>query len=628
MRQTLRIVTSIILGTVSVLTGLAADDPPAKPAAPPAATAPAEPVPPATTPAEEPLPLADTQEVINARYRRFEKTMLEMIRFLEKTDPDRAAILNRAYSKSQSDGVGLQMETLVKILREQNELGDAIERQDGVVNSLQALLDLLMSDDREKELAKEKARIEQYLKDLNKIIAGQKDVRAATERGEPGKSLTPRQEKLTEKTQQLGTQIDSDDHSRKPLQPNKGEGKPNEDAPGSEDQPGEGDSPKSENPDDPAKPKSDQPKSDQPMADEPKATEPKSPEKKPGQNPQPGKSPSKDKPGPGKPEQGDPSESQPGESQPGESKPGESQPGESQPGESKPGESNPNESQPQPAQQPPKTAGREELQKAKKAMEQAIEKLQKERQKDASKNQDEALRQLQQAKERLEEILRQLREEEQLLKLVSMEARFQRMLAQQIAIYNDTVQLDKVPQSDRVSRHQLKSEELSQQQGELVLDASKALTLLQEEGTAVAFPEAIEQMRIDMQTVAEYLKVMNVGQLTQTVELDIIAGLKEMIDSLQASIDKAKEKDQKPKAPQEGQQQSQEEDEELLKKIAELKMLKSLQMRINNRTLKLGQLYSGEQATQPEIIRQVQELAIRQSRIQKATYDLAAGKNK
>jgi hypothetical protein len=57
-------------------------------------------------------------------------------------------------------------------------------------------------------------------------------------------------------------------------------------------------------------------------------------------------------------------------------------------------------------------------------------------------------------------------------------------------------------------------------------------------------------------------------------------------------------------------------------------MLKSLQLRINNRTTRLAQLYTGEQATKPEVVQQVKELSLRQARIQKATYDLATGKNK
>lgn len=585
MRQICRVLATFWLGMFAVLAvGWAADAPTDKVKPTPAIpAAKAEAAPDTPIPAEEPLGLAESQDAIKARYKRFENTMHEMVRFLEKTDPDRAAILNRAISRSSTDGVGLQMDKLIELLRDQNQLGDAVERQDEVVVDLQALLDLLMSDDREKELAKEKARIEQYLKDLNKIIAGQKDVRAATERGEPGKSLAPRQEKLTEKTQDLGKQIDSDDHARTPKKSETGdaESKPSESKPGSEEKP----------------------------------------------KPKPGENPDEQKPGEQKPGEQKPGESKPGEpSKPDETTPSESKPGESKPGESKPGESKPGESKPQPSQEPQKTQGREELQKAKEAMEKAIDKLQKEIQKDATKNQDEALRELQKAKERLEEILRQLREEERLLRLAGLEARFQRMLALQIAIYNDTVQIDKIPQAERVSRHQLKSEEMALQEGELVLEASKALTLLKEEGTAVAFPEAVEQMRYDMQTVAEYLKQQEVGKLTQTIELDIVDGLKEMIDALQASIDKAKEKEQKPMPPQD--QQAQEQEEELLKKIAELKMLKSLQLRINNRTTKLGQLYSGEQATQPEIVRQVQELAIRQARIQRATYDLAVGKNK
>ena len=632
MRQICRVLTSLWLGTFAVLAVGWADDAPVAPPVQPAKAAPAADgatpaCAPAATPADEAQPLSESQDAINARYKRFEKTMNDMVQFLQKTDPDRAAILNRALSRSREDGVGLQMEKLVALLRDSNQLGDAVDRQGEVVTDLQALLDLLMSDDREKELAKEKARIEAYIKDLNKIIAGQKDVRAGTERGEPGQSLTPRQEKLTEKTKDLGKLIDSDDHERKPTKP-KGEGdpkaaKPGESKPG-ESKPGE-DKPGEAKPGE-AKPGEAKPGENKPEESKPKPGETKPEEAKPGET-KPGETkPGEAKPGESKPGESKPGESKPGESKPGESKPGESKPGESKPGESKPGESQPGESSPQDQSEPEKTQGREELEKAKQAMEKAIKKLQKELQQDASKNQDEALRELQKAKEKLEEILRQLREEERLLKLAGLEARMQRMLAMQIAIYNDTVQIHKIPQAERQSRHQLKSEEMSLQESELVLEASKALTLLREEGTAVAFPEAIEQMRFDMQTVAEKLKQQDVGPLTQTIELDIIDGLKEMIDALQAEMDKAKEKQQKPKDQQD--QQGQEADEELLKKIAELKMLKSLQLRINSRTTKLGQLYTGEQASQPDVVRQVQELSVRQSRIQKATYDLASGKNK
>ena len=45
--------------------------------------------------------------------------------------------------------------------------------------------------------------------------------------------------------------------------------------------------------------------------------------------------------------------------------------------------------------------------------------------------------------------------------------------------------------------------------------------LLRDDGTAVAFPEAAEQMRDDMQQVVERLAQAKVGKITQSIEEDI-----------------------------------------------------------------------------------------------------------
>ena len=57
-------------------------------------------------------------------------------------------------------------------------------------------------------------------------------------------------------------------------------------------------------------------------------------------------------------------------------------------------------------------------------------------------------------------------------------------------------------------------------------------------------------------------------------------------------------------------------------------MLRSLQMRINRRTRRMGTMIAGDQATQDDIVSQLRALADRQARIQEATYDLASGKNR
>src|SRR5205085_1480306 len=231
---------------------------------------------------------------------------------------------------------------------------------------------------------------------------------------------------------------------------------------------------------------------------------------------------------------------------------------------------------------------------------------------------------LQKAKEKLEEILKQLREEERERFLAMLEARFQRMLAMQLVVYDGTVKLDKTPREEQSARHAARSLQLARQEDEIAIEATKAITLLRDEGSAVAFPEAVEQMRDDMRIVVSRLERTEIGELTQGIEREIIDALEEMIDALQKEIDKAKDK-KKEEPPKDGQQ---EQEPQLVDQLAELKMLRTLQLRINHRTKRLGRMVEGEQAQDADILGQLQNLADRQARIQKATYDMATGRNK
>ena len=66
---------------------------------------------------------------------------------------------------------------------------------------------------------------------------------------------------------------------------------------------------------------------------------------------------------------------------------------------------------------------------------------------------------------------------------------------------------------------------------------------------------------------------------------------------------------------------------QLVDKLAELKMIRSLQMRIYQRTQRYGQMIEGEQAEAAELIEALRELAERQQRVHKATADLGKGRN-
>jgi hypothetical protein len=257
-------------------------------------------------------------------------------------------------------------------------------------------------------------------------------------------------------------------------------------------------------------------------------------------------------------------------------------------------------------------------------MEQARKELDDAEREGATERQREALRELEQAKAELERILRQLREEELERTLTQLAARFRKMLETQIQVYEGTVKLNAVPTAKRAHDEEIEAARLSRQEMEIVQESDKALLLLREEGSSVAFPEAVEQMRDDMRLVAEWLAAAKVGTITQGVEAEIITALEELI----AALEKAR-KDLEKNRTRPGQQAApgQPTEPTLVHKLAELKMIRALQMRINQRTQRYGRMIEGEQADTADLLEALRQLAERQQKIQKAISDLEQGRN-
>jgi hypothetical protein len=591
-------------------------------------------------------PLSSVQEIISRRFKRFEDTLRKIADAQRKTDPERADLLIRAIGKSKEERISQQMADLIQLLRENKQLGDAIDRQDDLVTHLHSLLDLLLSEDRQKELKEEQARIKKYIEEVNKIIAKEKANRADTERGAPTDEIAGMQKKIAEQAGKLGKQMSKDDEAKLARSRNKDSGK--QSAPKASDgktpdgKSGEGqDGAKSpdKNKDGQSEDNKNGEKAGGKKTDDAKPADGKSADGKPGDD-KSGDGKPKDeksadgKSNDGKPDAGSPGDNKPADGKPADGKPADGKPSEGQPSPGNPSEGPPSESQPsegQPSagapgeQQPQQTPGREELERAKRDMERAIEQLKKKQRNAASDAQDDAIANLQKAKEKLEEILKQLREEERERFLAMLEARFQRMLAMQLVVYDGTVKLAKTPVDDRSDRHAARALQLAREEEQITIEATKAITLLRDEGSAVAFPEAVEQMRDDMRIVVSRLERTEIGELTQGIEREIIDALEEMIDALQKEIEKGKDKKNKEEPPKDGQQQQ---EPQLVDQLAELKMLRTLQMRINHRTKRLGRMVEGEQALDADILGQLQNLAERQARIQKATYDMATGRNK
>lgn len=551
--------------------------------------------------------LSVAQARLADRFKRLEEVVGRLAELSASTDPRRAKLLRDAVAQSREQDINVRFESIVKLL-EDERLSAAAKNQTELQQELDELLSLLLKADRDKELSSQRERVRRYLKELQGLIRLQRGIRARTEGGDELPQLGQDQQNVADNTGKLGADIVENEvdknHSRaddkagnsdngdktgeKPLGGEKQSGneKPND----SQNKPDEGrdDSDKDSNSDGPA---------------------------------ESGESKQSDA------QDGDSSESKPGDSKPSDGKPAESQQ-QNQPGtpSENGGEANGNsQQQPQPEQpQDPAERASKRLRDAQKKMEDALDKLKDAERKGAADEQREALKALEQAKADLERVLRQLREEEMERTLTQLAARFRKMLELQIQVYDGTVRLDRVPEAKRDHDNEIEAARLSRQESQIVGEADKALLLLHEEGSSVAFPEAVEQMRGDMRQIAERLGEVKVDAITQGLEQDVIAALEETIASLEKAI-----KDLEKKKTPMGQPRAAGEPTEppLVDKLAELKMIRSLQMRINIRTERYGQMIEGEQAETDELLDALKDLAGRQQRVHQAAADLARGRN-
>ena len=179
-------------------------------------------------------------------------------------------------------------------------------------------------------------------------------------------------------------------------------------------------------------------------------------------------------------------------------------------------------------------------------MEEAKKRLEKAKKDGAVEEQKLALEELDKAKADLEEILRQLREEEMKRILAMLEARFTKVLQIQREIYGGTVRLDKIPVAERSHAYEIDTGRLSNREAEIVAEVDKALSLLRQEGSSVAMPEAVQQVRDDMQQLVHRLAEGKTEVLTQNIETDVIKALEEIIEALKKAQKDAESKRSRP----------------------------------------------------------------------------------
>jgi hypothetical protein len=557
-----------------------------------------------------PKDLRDDALAISGRYARFERMLTQMADILGRQDPERADLLRRAIGKGREDQVKEDIEKVVELLSK-SELGTATEKQTEIVASLETLLKLLQSEDRRSSVEREQERLNGLLKDVRSILAEQKSARASTQNSEAPSNAAPGQQKALEGAKKtLDSMKEHDDQQAEAEQGDDKEDDEARDPDSSEESDGKSTGKSKDGKSAKGKPTDGKPGEEKKDGDT-EGTDPEGKDqedKKKGDREPKGDSAPNSKPGDGEPKDG---ESKDGKSKGSGSKSEQKSSGKKK-SAGKSGEKSGKD-------EPKKTPGREQLENAQQQMERALEELKEQEREKALEHEDEALEELHEAASELEEMLKQLREEEKEMLLASLEARFQRMLAAETQIHEGTVSLAATPQKEWLDQYYGQCRALAQQQTELASECAQTVNLLREDGTSVSILLAVEDIEADMGSVSGWLQESKVEDLTQSVQNDIIESLKQLIETTQKEMQEMKEQQQKSQQ-QEGPPQK----PGLVELMAEIKMLRNLQLQVNRRTKQVdGLLQSASSEDLPSLKKQVHDLAVRQRRLIETAKELA-----
>ncbi len=234
------------------------------------------------------------------------------------------------------------------------------------------------------------------------------------------------------------------------------------------------------------------------------------------------------------------------------------------------------------------TPGQQQMEDASESMKQAAGKLDEGNTDQAQKDQKDAQKKMEEALDEIEERLDQLREETREEKLARLEGRFREMYDRQKVATAMTIDLDdkKVSLGPLNRRDQLLLLRIATDELDISEVGQQAYDLLLEDGTSVVFPEALQDLRMDLDRVAQLLYDEHTNRLTQLLQKEIEAGILDLLDSLE----EAKKDGESGGGGGGGGGGKQ----PLLKKSAELKILRMQQQRLNRRTRRVEQLRGSE----------------------------------
>lgn len=603
-------------------------------------------------PGSKSLSLEERQDIIKDRVTRLEDRMFQLSQAIKKSEPEKAGQLMQSLGAARGMMIRAKMEEITKKI-EESQYADAVDSQKAVQADLQALLKMLMEGpDQLEDRRKEIEQLEELRKQLDGVIKEQREARqnAQAAAGKPAdnlaaavaqlEKLAAEQQALSAKTAKPGEDMPAAAERQAELQAetesladelreSQAEGNPS-DADGAM---GEAASDmekaaeamesaaqqlRQNNPDQ-ARPPQDEAQQQlaealkklkdkmqrdvaqrkesaplQKQSDEQKKITDKT--RSLGQKM---KESSEGQQGGEPGEQGEQGqEGQQGEQGQQGEKGQQGQQGEQQKGDEAEGDAN------------EQTPGSERVEEAVPFQEEAEQQLDAQDPNKAAEAQAKALEKLEEAQRELENKLEQLRKEQQEELLAALESRFKAMLARQLEVNKGTDRLDELGATNWRRADQLELAELSQKQAWVGEEAEKALYILKEEGTTVVFPQVVEHVRDDAAEAGRLLAAANTSQGTRNIQASIAETLRELIEA----IEKKQAENEENEGSQSGEQDPNQ-SQPLLPASAELKLLRSCQLRVNESTQQLESEITEDSPETDESRSRREKLARRQEQV-------------
>ena len=239
----------------------------------------------------------------------------------------------------------------------------------------------------------------------------------------------------------------------------------------------------------------------------------------------------------------------------------------------------------------PSQPGQDAMEQAGEAMQQASDNLQNQDGQQAEQDQRKAVEKMNEALDEIEERLNQLRDETREEKLARLESRFQEMLQRQIVASTMTIELFEKQrlQGELRRRDRLALLQLAGEESEISELGQQAYDILLEDGTSIVFPEIIQELRGDLARVADLLQEERTDSITQLIQKEIEITIQDLLDALQEAQGEPSEG---------GGGGGGGGDQPLLKKSAELKIMRMHQVRLNRRAKQIQRISQGNELDQ------------------------------